>query len=234
MKCLSGKTALVTDVACEMGRAGALALAKAGAQVLVHYGGADQEADAVVAEIRALGAHAQKVAADLRTPEGPYRLARRVRVVIGARLDVLVVNASITKNASIEETSVEAFDALFSLNVRAPYFLVQQLMPTMCKGSSIVMVSARAAMDNASAYAATQGAINTLVTHFASTLGPRGVRVNGISPGEVTPHSSDFVTMEIARMPGSAGLGNAVVFLASDAARWITGDTLHIGGGSTF
>lgn len=217
MKCLSGKTALVTGATCAAGRASALALAQAGAQVLVHYASGELAADGLVAEIRSLGAHAEKVAADLRMPDGPHRLARRVRVVIGARLDVLVASADIVKDASLEDTSPADFDELFALNVRAPYFLVQQLMPAMCTGSSIVMVSSVAAFSthtspgNLSAYAASKGAIDTLVTHFASTLGARGVRVNSIAPG---------------MQPGD--VGNAVVFLASDAARWMTGKTLRV------
>jgi 3-oxoacyl-[acyl-carrier protein] reductase len=145
MSPLNGKTALVTGASRGIGRASALALAKAGAQVLVHYCHEDKAANEVVAQIRAAGGHAEKVAADLRTPDGPHGLARRVRVVIGARLDILVASAGVTKDASIEDTTVDDFDELFALNVRAPYFLVQQLMPAMCKGSSVVLVSSLAA-----------------------------------------------------------------------------------------
>ncbi len=142
---LTGKTALVTGASRGIGRAIALALAKAGAQVLVHYSSGEKAADAVVAEIRTAGGNAQKIAADLRAADGPHVLAQRVRAVVGHRLDILVANAGISKAASIEDTTVEDFDNLFAVNVRAPFFLVQQLLPVMCKGSSVVMLSSLAA-----------------------------------------------------------------------------------------
>ena len=142
---LSGKTALVTGASRGIGRASALALAKAGAQVLVHYSTGEKAAAAVVAEIRQAGGRAEKVAADLRAPDGPHALATRVRAIVGDRLDILVANAGISKAATIEETTVEDFDDLFAVNVRAPYFLVQQLLPTLCKDSSIVLLSSLAA-----------------------------------------------------------------------------------------
>ncbi|MFM0503473.1 SDR family NAD(P)-dependent oxidoreductase [Paraburkholderia caffeinilytica] len=246
MSPLSGKTALVTGASRGIGRASALALAKAGAQVLVHYCREDEAANEVVAQIRAGGGHAEKIAADLRTPDGAHRLARRVRAVIGARLDVLVASAGIAMNASIEDTTVDDFDELFVLNVRAPYFLMQQLMPTMCKGSSVVLVSslaAHASVGSLSAYGATKGAIDTLVKHFALTLGTRGVRVNAIAPGVVATGMSALATTEhgreaildmqtLKRIAHPEDIGGAVAFLASDAARWITGQTLRIDGGS--
>jgi len=187
---LSRKTALVTGASRGIGRASALALAKAGAQVLVHYGTGEKAAAAVVAEIRQAGGRAEKVAVDLRAPDGPHALATRVRAVVGDRLDILVANAGISKVATIEETTVEDFNDLFAVNVRAPYFLVQQLLPTLCKDSSIVLLSslaAHATVGTQSAYAATKGAIDTLVKHFASALGDRGIRVNAVAPGVSTP-----------------------------------------------
>jgi 3-oxoacyl-[acyl-carrier protein] reductase len=119
---LSGKTALVTGGSRGIGRATALVLGRAGVQVIVHYGRAEKEATAVVAEIRNARGKAEKVAADLETADGPHLLAERVRAIIGDRLDILVANAGISKAASIAETKVEDFDALFAVNVRAPYF----------------------------------------------------------------------------------------------------------------
>jgi 3-oxoacyl-[acyl-carrier protein] reductase len=243
---LSGKTALVTGASRGIGRATALALAKAGAQVLVHYGSGEKAAAAVVAEIRQAGGRAEKVAADLRAPDGPHTLATRVRAIVGDRLDILVANAGISKAATIEETTVEDFNDLFAVNVRAPYFLVQQLLPTLCKDSSIVLLSslaAHAAVGTLSAYAATKGAIDTLVKHFASALGGRGIRVNAIAPGVVDTDMSNFARSDagrdftlgiqaLKRIAQPEDIGAAVVFLASDEARWITGDTLRVDGGS--
>src|SRR5579863_4997553 len=196
---LSGKTALVTGASRGIGRATALALARAGAQVLVHYSSSEKEADAVVAEIRDGGGKAEKVAADLREPDGPHTLAKRVRAIVGNRLDILVANAGISKSATIEETTVEDFDSLFAVNVRAPFFLVQQLLPVMCKGSSVVLLSslaAHAAVGKLPAYAATKGAVDSLVKHFASALGEREIRVNAVAPGVVETDMSSFAKTE--------------------------------------
>jgi 3-oxoacyl-[acyl-carrier protein] reductase len=195
MNSLSGKTALVTGASRGIGRASALALAQAGAQVLVHYGSGAKEADAAVAEIRKFGGRAEKLAADLSAADGPHALATQVRAIVGARLDILVANAGISKATSIEDTTVEDFDRLFAVNVRAPYFLVQQLLPAMCKGSSIIFTSslaAHASVGTLSAYAATKGAIDTLVRHFASALGACGIRVNAVAPGVVETDLSNF------------------------------------------
>ena len=243
---LSGKTALVTGASRGIGRASALALAKVGAQVLVHYGSGEKEAAAVVADIRQAGGRAEKIAADLRAPDGPHALATRVRAIVGDRLDILVANAGISKAATFEETTVEDFNDLFAVNVRAPYFLVQQLLPTLCKDSSIVLLSslaAHAAVGKLSAYAATKGAIDTLVKHFALVLGERGIRVNAVAPGVVDTDMSNFarsdagrkLTLEMQalnRIAQPDDIAAAIVFLASDEARWITGDTLRVDGGS--
>jgi len=245
MSNLSGKTALVTGASRGIGRASALALAKAGAQVLVHYSTGEKEADAVVAEIRKAGGRAEKVGADLRQADGPHILARQVRAIVGDRLDILVANAGISKAASIEDTKVEDFDNLFAVNVRAPFFLVQQLLPALCKGSNIIFTSSRAAQTSVgtlSAYAATKGAIDTLVKHFASALGPRGIRVNAVAPGVVDTDMSNFTKTEagrevalgmqaLKRLARPDDIAAAVALLASDDARWITGDTVRVDGG---
>jgi 3-oxoacyl-[acyl-carrier protein] reductase len=102
MNTLKGKTALVTGASRGIGRASALALARAGAQVLVHYSSGAQEADAVVAEIQQAGGRSEKIGADLRAADGPHLLARRARAIVGGRLDILVANAGIAGAATIE------------------------------------------------------------------------------------------------------------------------------------
>jgi 3-oxoacyl-[acyl-carrier protein] reductase len=200
----------------------------------------------VVAEIRAAGGKAQKVSADLRAADGPQRLAKQVREFVGERLDVLVANAGISKAASIEDTTVEDFDNQFAVNVRAPYFLVQQLLPVLGEGSSVVLLSslaAHSAVGALSAYAATKGAVDTLVKHFASALGERGIRVNAVAPGVVATDMSNFTKTDagrevtlgmqaLKRIAQPDDIAGAVAFLASDNARWVTGDTLHVDGGS--
>jgi 3-oxoacyl-[acyl-carrier protein] reductase len=246
MTSLANKTALVTGASSGMGRATALALAAGGARVIVHYGRNADEAKSVVDQIRQAGGRADAVAADLAAPDGAHKLAAQVRDLIGGRLDVLVSNAGISKAAAIEDLTVEDFDNLFAVNVRAPYFLLQQLLPILSEGSSIVFVSslgARAAVGTLSAYASTKGAINTLVKYFASALGPRGIRVNAVAPGVIDTDMSNFTKTEdgrsvvigmqaLRRIGTPADLASVVAFLASDAARWITGDTIAVDGGS--
>jgi 3-oxoacyl-[acyl-carrier protein] reductase len=246
MNSLSEKTALVTGASRGIGRACALALGRAGAHVLVHYARAEEEADAVVAEIRLLGGKAQKLAADLALKDGSHQLATQVRGIVGERLDILVANAGIGKSSTIEQTTVEDFDKLYAVNVRAPYFLVQQLLPIMDKDCSITLISslaAHAAVGNLSAYAATKGAVATMVKHFAAVLGPKGIRVNAIAPGVVDTEMSSFTKTDagreatlgmqaLKRIAKPEDIGGVVVFLASEEARWITGDTIHVDGGS--
>ena len=202
MPTLTGKTALVTGASRGIGRASALALAAAGAQVLVHYGRGANEADGVVAEIRKAGGRADAVAADLARRGRPHKLARLARDIVGDRLDILVANAGVSKAATIEETTVEDFDKLFAVNVRAPFFLVQQLLPILSKGSSVVFLSslaARAVVGTIPAYAATKGAIDTLVKYFASLLGARGIRVNAVAPGVIETDMSTFAKTDAGR-----------------------------------
>ncbi|HUC49254.1 MAG TPA: SDR family oxidoreductase [Xanthobacteraceae bacterium] len=246
MSDLSGKTALVTGASRGIGRAAALALAAAGACVLVHYGRGAKDADAVVAEIRKAGGRAEAIAADLAAPDGAHQLAEETRRIVGERLDILVVNAGIAKAATIEDTTVVDFDSLFAVNVRAPFFLVQQLLPIMSAGSSIVFTSslaAHAVVGTLPAYAATKGAVDTLVKHLASALGQRGIRVNAVAPGVVATEMSNFTKTDtgrdytlglqaLKRLAEPDDIGGVVAFLASRDARWITGDTIHVDGGS--
>jgi len=246
MPSLNGKTALVTGASRGMGRASALALAAAGAQVLVHYGRGAKEADGVVAEIRKAGGRAEAIAMDLAAADGAGKLARQARSIIGDRLDVLVANAGVSKAATIEETTIEDFDKLFAVNVRAPYFLLQQLLPILSDNGSVVFVSslgARAAVGALAAYAATKGAINTLVKYFATALGPRGIRVNAVAPGVIDTDMSNFTKTEdgrktvmsmqaLKRIGRPDDVASVIAFLASDDARWITGDSIAVDGGS--
>jgi 3-oxoacyl-[acyl-carrier protein] reductase len=246
MTTLPGKTALVTGASRGIGRASALKLARAGAQVLVHFSSGGEEADRVVAEIRKGGGRADSVGVDLAATDGPHRLAKRTREIIGDRLDILIANAGVSKAATIEDTTVEDFDRLFAVNVRAPFFLVQQLLPILHEGSCIVFISslaARAVVGTIPAYAATKGAIDTMVKHFASLLGQRGIRVNAVAPGVVETDMSTFIKSEngrnsalgmqtLKRIAQPDDIGGVVAFLACEEARWITGDMIHVDGGS--
>ena len=246
MSIFNGKTALVTGASRGIGRATALVLARAGARVLVHYGRSTAEARAVMDEIKTAGGRGEAIGCDLSASDGAHKLAAKVRESVGERLDILVANAGISKAATIEETTVEDFDALFAVNVRAPYFVVQQLLPMLREGCSVIFTSslaAHAAVGNLSAYAATKGAIDTLVKHFAYILGPKGIRVNAVAPGVVETDMSSFAKTDagrefivgiqaLKRVAQPDDIAGAIAFLASDAGRWVSGDTLRVDGGS--
>jgi 3-oxoacyl-[acyl-carrier protein] reductase len=253
MATLKGKTALVTGASRGIGRATASALAEAGAHVLVHYGRSAQDAQSLVAGIHSTGGHADAIRADLGTPDGATLLAREVRSIVGERLDVLVLNAGISKAATIKDHTVEDFDNLFATNVRSPFFLVQQLLPVLGEGSTIVVISSLGAravvgkpdLDSPSllAYTATKGALETLVKNWAAILGPRGIRVNAVAPGVIDTDMSNFTKSEagrevilgmqaLKRIGKPEDVADVVAFLASDAARWITGASIPVDGGS--
>jgi NAD(P)-dependent dehydrogenase (short-subunit alcohol dehydrogenase family) len=166
---------------------------------------------------------------------------------------VLVLNAGISKAARFADHSVEDFDSLFATNVRGPFFVVQQLLPILLEGSSIVAISSAVArtvvgkpgLENPSilAYASTKGALETLVKNWAAILGPRGIRVNAVAPGVIDTDMSSFTKTEAGRevalgMQALKRLGkpedvaDVVVFVASEAARWITGASIPVDGGT--
>jgi 3-oxoacyl-[acyl-carrier protein] reductase len=253
MTTLQNKTALVSGASRGIGRATALVLARAGAHVLVHYGRSTQEAESLVAEIQTKGGRATAISVDLETSDGASLLAKQVRSTVGDRLDVLVLNAGISKAARIADYNVEDFDSLYTTNVRGPFFLVQQLLPVFGEGSSIVVISSlgarsvvgKSGLENPSilAYASTKGALETLVKNWAAILGPSGIRVNAVAPGVIDTDMSNFTKTEAGRevalgMQALKRLGkpedvaDVVAFLASDGARWITGASIPVDGGS--
>jgi 3-oxoacyl-[acyl-carrier protein] reductase len=253
MSTLQNKTALVTGASRGIGRATAFALAEAGARVLVHYGRSAQEAESLVAAIQSCGGRADAIPADLGSPEGTTLLAKEVRSMVGERLDLLVSNAGISKSATFKDHTLEDFDNLFATNVRGPFFLVQQLLPILGDGSNIIVISSLAVrtvvgkpgLDNGSilAYAATKGALETLVKNWAAMLGPHGIRVNAVAPGVIDTDMSNFTKTEsgreiilgmqaLKRIGKPEDVADVVAFLASDAARWITGASIPVDGGS--
>jgi len=248
MSDLSNRTALVTGGSRGIGRATAARLAERGARVIVHYGANRRAADELVADIRAKGGHAEALGADLAAPDGAHKLAEAVRGLGLDRLDILVANAGIADLKPIEQETIDSFDRHFAVNVRAPYFLVQQLLPLLGEGSSVILLSsvvARVAFDGTSVYSATKGAIEVLTRNLARELGTRGIRVNAIAPGAIdTELAKDFLGTEesreyvkglqaLKRVGQTDDIADAVLFLASDPSRWVDGRSIEVSGGTS-
>ncbi len=249
---LTGKTALVTGASRGIGRATALALAQAGAQVLVHYGRGEKEAAAVVEEIRRAGGKAEMLAADLRTPDGPHQLAQRARAIIGGRLDVLVANAGIgAAQARVDEVTAERVQRILAVNVLGPILCCREAVRRLSArhggpGGSIVLISSAASRLGSPGeyvdYAASKGAVDTLGLGLAREVSGEGIRVNVVRPGiiETEIHASGGQPDRVARIGPTVPIGRAgqaseiaaaVRWLLSDEASYCTGSVLDVAGG---
>ncbi len=222
--------------------------AREGASVALHYAHSAEGAATAVAEIQRAGGKATVIRADLSHVEETRRLAAEAVAFLGG-LDVLVNNAGITMNRAFEKVTPEQFDTLYQVNVRGQFFLTQAVLPAMLGrgGGAIVNMTSIHAFEGYTehtVYAGTKGAIVAYTRALAIELAPKGIRVNAIAPGAV-PVESHFraapgTSLEAVgkAIPiGFAGepkdIAKVAVFLASDDARYIVGQTLVVDGGTT-
>ena len=237
------RTALVTGGSRGIGRAIALRLARDGVRVGVHYGRSDDEAGLVLDEIVSGGGNGFLVKAELGEPVEAL-WAEFDRHADG--LDILVNNAGIGRHMPMAEVTPEWFDRLFAVNAKAPFFLVQQAIPRLRDGGRIVNIGSgvtRIAFPEDTAYSMTKGALNTLTLALAKELGPRGITVNTVAPGIIDTSMNGWLADPDAARAAAAysvfdrvgtpeEVADVVAFVASDDARWVTGQTLDATGGS--
>jgi NAD(P)-dependent dehydrogenase (short-subunit alcohol dehydrogenase family) len=245
---LQGRTALITGSTSNIGRAIALALADAGAHVVVS-GRDDTRGEAVVSRIRETGGRADYVHTDLDgTAAASRALADAATDRLGGRIDILVNNAGIFPSATTPTTDDETFDRVYAVNVKAPFFLTQAVVPGMISAGGGVIINlgswvARLGLPVGALYSSTKGAIETLTRAWASEFGAQGVRVNAISPGVILTPDWDPAVKYPAEVlmhgtpAGRSGhpdaIAAAAVYLASDDAAFVHGAVIDVDGGRT-
>ena len=245
---MKNKNVLVTGSGTGLGREIALEFAREGANVVLHYSQSAEGALSAVKEIQQMGGKATAIKADLKDVEQAIKLATGAIEFLGG-LDVLVNNAGITMTQEFEKVTPEQFDTLYNVNVRSAFFIIQTVLPTMIKQGGGVIINLSSvhgirAYKGHSVYAGTKGAIIAYTRELAVELAPQGIRINAIAPGAVPVENhfkaagTDDISGYGKVIPcGFAGtpldIARIAIFLASDDARYIIGQTIVADGGTT-
>ena len=246
MSKLKGKVAVVTGASKGIGAAIAKSLAAEGASVIVNYASSKAGADTVVSAIAAAGGKAVAVGGDVSKADQAKGIINAAIKSFG-RLDILVNNSGVYEFSPIEAVTEEQFHKIFNINVLGVLLTTQAAVEHLGEGASIINIGSgvsRITPPNSSVYTATKGALDAITGVLAKELGPKKIRVNSVNPGIVETegtHSagfigSDFEKALIQQTPlGRAGqpddIASVVTFLASEDAKWLTGELIIAGGG---
>lgn len=248
---LEGKTALVTGASRGLGRAIAEEYAAHGALVAINYASSDAAARDVLAGIEANGGKAFLIKCPLGTFDAAVELAETLREELTDRtgntaLDILVNNAGGGPVANFDATTPELFEEIMALNMRAPFFVTQQLKPNLRDGGRVINVGslgARTAVVDYAVYAMSKRALETFTVLLAKDLGPRNITVNCINPGLIESDANAHVradenirgyllqTMPMRRFGVPADFAGVAVSLASANMRFVTGQIIEVAGG---
>jgi 3-oxoacyl-[acyl-carrier protein] reductase len=246
---LSGKTALVTGASRGIGRAIALALAGAGARVAVHYGANTQAAKETVTAIEDAGGTAFAVQADLAESGAADTLIDALAAELRwDPLDILVNNAGIGAYGGIGTVSEDDYDRVFAVNTKALFFITRKALALMPDGGRIINTGSgvtRIAFPDGIAYAMAKGAVDTFTLALAAELGPRGITVNTVAPGIIDTdinaswlrdnaeaQAASAARAALGRVGRPEDIAGPVLFLASQAGQWTTGQIIDATGGS--
>lgn len=242
---LNGRVALVTGGARGIGRATCLALAEMGAAVVVHYRSHEEEAAALVEQIKAQGGKATALQADFAQVEAPQQLVETALNQMG-HIDILVNNAGDMPKGAVDEVSDEILDYTFTVNLMAAFRCTRACLPNMKQRAwgRIISVSSQSAFSgsiNYAHYAASKSGLAGFSYSLAKEVGAQGITVNVVAPGRIV---TDLILPQIPtreeewskqtpmrRLGQPEEVAAAIAFLASESASYITGATIHVNGG---